>query len=252
MLTHLDLASGKGGFALAAMWAGFETIAFVEKDDYCQKVLKKHWPDVPIVGDIRDVEGIKKVVANATRGRFQQCKREQAETDDFSQMGKVGMEYKRTDRKSSVTLVTAGLPCQPASVAGKRRGTTDDRWLWPEGLQILSEIQPTWAIFENPTGILTLEEGLVFDDLLSEMESKGYEVQPLVIPACAVNAPHIRDRVWIIAHNEGVRLCSTEENTKLGRNFRFTKCYQRNRKSVNNMWAVEPKFCGMVNELSER
>jgi len=100
----------------------------------------------------------------------------------------------------NVTLLTAGVPCQPASVAGKRRGTADDRWLWGEAFRIIHEVKPTWAILENVSGLLTLESSMVFDKLLSDLEGEGYEVQPVVIPACAVNAPHRRDRVWIIAN----------------------------------------------------
>lgn len=159
--THLDLFSGIGGFALAAGWAGFRTIAFSEIDTYASAVLKKHWPDVPNLGDIRSLDG---------------------------------------KRYSGVSLVTAGVPCQPASCAGHQRGDADDRWLWPEALRILGAAKPTFAVFENPPGILALSGGLAFERLLSEMESHGYEVQPIIIPACAVSASHRRDRLWIVAH----------------------------------------------------
>jgi len=113
-LTHIDLFSGIGGFALAAQWAGFETVVFCENDEYCQKVIKKHWPAVPITPDIRDFDGTKR------RG---------------------------------ATLITAGPPCQPISKAGNRAGARDDRWLWPEALRIINEALPRWAVLENPPGI---------------------------------------------------------------------------------------------------
>ena len=160
ILTHLDLFSGIGGFALASRWAGLQTVQFVEIDKFCQKVLNKNFPGVPIHEDIK------------------------------------------TFKSESIKpfLLTAGCPCQPASCAGKRRGKEDDRWLWDEAFRVLEESNPTWAIFENVAGLLSLEKGVVFDNLFAQLEAKGYEVWPVIIPACAVNAPHRRDRVWIVAH----------------------------------------------------
>jgi len=169
-MVHLDLFSGIGGFALACQWAGIETILFVEIDKYCQKVLRKHWPNVPIVEDVRDVEKIKQIIGN------------------------------RTD-----VFITAGVPCQPASQAGKQRGTDDDRWLWPETFAVVRAVKPSWCLFENVTGILALEQGLVFDNLLSELESTGYETGTYIIPAGAVNARHRRDRIWVLAHSTSHR-----------------------------------------------
>lgn len=158
-LTHLSLFSGIGGIDLAAEWAGFETVCFVEIDKFCQKVLRKHWPDVPIVEDIRDVRG-----------------------EQF---------------KQPITLITGGFPCQPVSVAGKRRGKEDDRWLWPEMLRVIREVRPTWVVAENVAGLIRM--GL--NDCLADLEGEGFEVAPFLIPACAVNAPHRRDRVFIVAHD---------------------------------------------------
>lgn len=160
-LTHIDLFSGIGGFALASSWAGFETIVFCEKDKFCHKILNKHWPDVPIIEDIHEFDG---------------------------------------KQFSGATLLTGGVPCQPASTAGKRRGTEDDRWLWPETFRIIREAKPTWTILENVRGLLALEQGMVFDNLLYEVEALGYETRSFVIPACGVNAPHKRERVWVVAH----------------------------------------------------
>lgn len=156
----LDIFSGIGGFSLAASWTDqIETVAFCEIEPYCQKVLHKHWPDVPIFPNIKKLRG---------------------------------------ESIGSVDIVCGGPPCQPASCAGERRGQDDDRWLWEEVLRIIQEIKPTWYIFENVNGLLALENGLAFNKLLSQLEDKGYEVQAYIIPACAVNAPHRRDRVWIV------------------------------------------------------
>lgn len=165
-MRHLDLFSGIGGFALSASWvwgADHEVAAFVEIDPFCRKVLQKHWPDVPIIEDVRNVKG-----------------------SDFE----------------AIDLLTGGFPCQPASCAGKRAGTADDRWLWPEMLQVIHEVQPRIVLAENVPGLLSLESGLVFESVLSDLEVEGYEVQPMLIPACGVGAPHRRDRVWIVARRD--------------------------------------------------
>jgi len=156
-LTHIDLFSGIGGFSLAARWAGLDTIVFCERDKFCQKVLNKHWPGVPIHDDITTFDGTK---------------------------------------YSNVFLLTGGFPCQPFSRAGKRRGKEDDRYLWPEMLRVISETKPHWVIGENVAGFVSM--GL--DGCISDLEREGYEVQAFVIPACAVKAPHRRDRVWIVAN----------------------------------------------------
>ena len=151
---HLDLFSGIGGFALAAHWAGFETVAFCEKERFCQGVLERHWPHVPIIEDIHDFRG-----------------------------GEHG----------EVELLTGGFPCTPFSISGKRRGKEDHRALWPEMARIVQESKPTWIIAENVAGILSLGIG----EVLADLEGLGYEMQTFLVPACAVGAPHRRDRVWI-------------------------------------------------------
>jgi len=156
-LTHIDLFSGIGGFSLAGEWAGFRTIVFCEKNKFCQRVLKKHWPKIPIVPEIRDFDGTK---------------------------------------WQGATLLTGGFPCQPFSVAGKRRGENDDRYLWPEMFRVISEARPAWVLAENVAGIIHL----ALDKVLTDLESEGYKTETFIIPACAVNAPHRRDRVWIIAN----------------------------------------------------
>lgn len=168
IMNHLDLFSGIGGFSLAARWVwGKEhnIIGFCEIDKFCQKVLKKHWPNVTIFPEIKELKGY----------QFE-----------------------------AVDLITGGVPCQPASVAGKRRGTKDDRWLWKQTFEVIRHIKPRFCILENVRGILSLEGGMVFENLLLELESYGYETATFIIPACAVNAPHRRDRVWIIANSKDI------------------------------------------------
>lgn len=99
-------------------------------------------------------------------------------------------------------IVTGGFPCQPFSQAGKRKGTADDRYLWPEMLRVIQLAKPEWVIAENVRGLVTWNEGMVLEQVCSDLEAQGYEIQPLIIPALAVNAPHRRDRVWFIAHNK--------------------------------------------------
>jgi DNA (cytosine-5)-methyltransferase 1 len=154
-MNHLDLFSGIGGFALAAQWMGWETIAFCEQDKYCQKVLGKNFPDTSIYNDIRTIPRI-----------------------------------------GGIDLITGGFPCQPFSVAGKQASKEDDRYLWPAMLQVIEQEKPTWVIGENVGGIINL----ALDQVLADLEAKDYSCQSFIIPACSLNAPHRRDRVWIVAH----------------------------------------------------
>lgn len=161
----LDLFSGIGGISLAAEWAGIETVAFCEIEPYCQKVLRRHWPDVPIYEDVRTIT------------------KEQLERDGVMEDG-------------TIDLICGGYPCQPFSAAGKRRGSEDDRHLWPEMFRLVRELRPTWVVGENVAGHVTL--GL--DDVLADLEGEGYKVRAFLIPACGVGAPHKRERVFIVAH----------------------------------------------------
>ena len=156
--THLDLFSGIGGFALAAKWAGFETIAFCECEPFAQRVLRKNFPDVPILDDVREIDG-----------------------RDFL----------------GTTLISGGFPCQPYSHAGKRRGKEDHRALGGEMVRLVSEARPRWVLGENVAGFATM--GL--DEMLSDLEDLRYSCEAIIIPACAIDAPHRRDRVWIVGHD---------------------------------------------------
>tara|TARA_R110002012_G_scaffold27666_3_gene88285 strand:- start:8416 stop:9795 length:1380 start_codon:yes stop_codon:yes gene_type:complete len=162
----LDLFSGIGGFSLGAEYNNIETIGFVEKDVFCQKVLRKHWPNVPILGDIRDV---------------------------------------KRDTFESVDIVSGGFPCQPFSVAGKRRGTDDDRYLWDETIRVVSLYKPRWFVGENVEGIVNIQNGMVLRQVQNDLEKEGFEVQCGIIPASGIGAWHQRKRVWIIAHSNSNR-----------------------------------------------
>jgi DNA (cytosine-5)-methyltransferase 1 len=158
----LDLFSGIGGFSLGLEAAGFETVAFCEFDQEAQKVLRKNWPKVPIFSDVRTL----------TKQELQD------------------------NGIKDIRLICGGYPCQPFSIAGQRRGAEDDRHLWPEMFRLVKELRPDWVIGENVAGHINM--GL--DEVLSDLEAEGYTARPFVIPACAVDALHRRDRVWIIAH----------------------------------------------------
>lgn len=179
--THIDLFSGLGGFALAAARNGVRTIQFCEIDQRCRDFLARVWPGVAIHDDVRSLG-----VADA--GCIECREDESGRGPDWgAAAGGAG---------APIWLLTAGVPCQPASRAGKQRGSADDRWLWPEALRLLRHYQPTWALFENPPGIGDV--GLA--GILAEVEAEGYEVRVHGVPACAVGAPHRRERYWIVAH----------------------------------------------------
>jgi len=178
----IDLFSGIGGFSLAGDWMGWKTICFCEIDKFCTKVLNNHWSGVPVFDDIYTLTYEK--IKNETR-------------------------YD----PSEPTIIVGGFPCQPFSNAGKRKGTADNRYLWPEMLRVISEVKPQWVIGENVAGLLSMDDGKVFDRILSDLEAEGYEVEPYLIPACGVGAWHRRNRVWITAHSRLQRPTKHEKQT---------------------------------------
>jgi DNA (cytosine-5)-methyltransferase 1 len=166
-LRHFDVCSGIGGFALGFRWAALsEPVAFCEIDEYCQKVLAKNFPNIPIFNDVKELVN-----------------------------EKTKPESTRTIPDHDI--LTSGYPCQPFSVAGKRRGEEDPRNIWPYVYEIVKRKHPTWCVFENVYGHVAM--GL--DKVLNEMEMEGYTTQTFIVPACSLDAPHLRNRLWIVAHS---------------------------------------------------
>jgi len=163
-MRHGSLFSGIGGFDLAAQWMGWENIFHCEWNKFGQQVLKYYWPKAISYEDI-------------TKTNF-------------------------TIHRGGIDILTGGFPCQPYSSAGKRLGKEDERHLWPEMLRAIREIQPSWVVGENVRGLTNWNGGMVFDEVQVELEAQGYEVLPFLLPACAVNAPHRRDRIWFVAHSK--------------------------------------------------
>jgi len=168
-LKVLDLFSGLGGFSLGLERTGhFETVAFCDNNKYSKLVIDKHWKGIKIYDDIKEI----------TKEKF------------------------TTDGIEAPDIITGGVPCQPFSVAGKQKGTSDDRYLWPEMFRIIKAFKSKFVIVENVRGIVNIENGMVFETVCSDLESEGYEVQAFNIPAAGVGAPHRRERIWFIAVRE--------------------------------------------------
>lgn len=161
-MRHGSLFSGIGGFDLAAEWMGWENLFHCELQPFNRRVLEYYWPSADSHTDIKKLNG------NKYEGK--------------------------------IDILSGGFPCQPFSAAGKRKGTEDERHLWPEMLRVIREIKPAHIVGENVGGFLTWNDGLVFEQVHADLEAAGYEVQAFVLPACAKDAPHQRDRVWIVAH----------------------------------------------------
>lgn len=194
-MRHLDLFSGIGGFALAArsVWKeSHEIVGFSDNDAFCRNVLRKNFPNAPIYGDIRELtaERLAADAAGLGRGGMRRTQ------DERTYAGFASRHHAdRCDHAPRVDLLTGGFPCQPFSNAGKKRGREDDRYLWPQMLRIVRETRPAWILGENVAGIVAM----ALDQVCADLEREGYAVQPFIIPAAAVGAPHRRDRVWIVA-----------------------------------------------------
>ena len=219
----LDLFSGIGGFSLGLERAGMETVAFCEIEAFPQKVLAKHWPDVPIYTDVKELTG------------------DRLRADGVISDG---------DR----VVLTGGYPCQPFSTAGQRRGENDDRHLWPEVARLIQELQPAFCVFENVAGHISL--GL--DQVLSDLEGLGYTAETFVIPACAVNAIHRRDRLWIIAYPDnsgnnsprrGIDGNGPEKEQGRAQQPQPEPCRHI---SESKVWATQPTICRGDDGLSRR
>lgn len=163
-MKHGSLFSGIGGFDLAATWMGWENVFQCEKDAFCRKVLQYYWPKTECYEDVRQFKG------ELYKGR--------------------------------IDVLTGGFPCQPFSSAGKRKGTADNRYLWPEMYRIIGEVRPRWVVGENVVGLLNWNRGMAFEKVQVDLEASGYETRPFVLPAAGVGAPHRRDRVWIVAYSK--------------------------------------------------
>ena len=166
-MRHGSLFSGIGGFDLAAEWMGWENVFHCEWNEFGQKILKYYWPNAISYGDITKT--------------------------DFS------------IHRGQIDIITGGFPCQPYSMAGKRKGKADERHLWPEMLRAIREIQPSWIVGENVPGIINWSGGLVFHEVQADLEASGYEVFPIILPACSVNAFHKRERIWFISYSSSFR-----------------------------------------------
>lgn len=161
-MNHGSLFSGIGGFDLAAEWMNWENLFHVEIDPFCRQILNYYWPKAISYDNIKETD------FTVWRGR--------------------------------IDILTGGFPCQPYSAAGLRRGKEDERHLWPEMLRAIREIKPRWVVAENVYGLISWDKGLVFKEVQTDLENEGYEVQPVILPAAGINAPHIRQRVWFIAY----------------------------------------------------
>jgi len=175
-MNHGSLFSGIGGFDLAAEWMGWNNKFHCEWNEFGQQILNYYWPEAESYGDI-------------------------TKTDFTVWNGKID-------------ILTGGFPCQPYSQAGKRRGKEDERHLWPEMLRAIKEIEPRWIVGENVYGIVNWSDGMVFEEVQDELENEGYTVQPYILPAAGVNAPHQRYRVWFVAYaiNKGLQRAERGES----------------------------------------
>ena len=225
-MRHGSLFSGIGGFDLASEWMGWENVFHCEWNEFGQKVLNHYWPKAITYHDITKT--------------------------DF------------TIHRGTIDILTGGFPCQPYSTAGKRLGKEDERHLWPEMLRAIREIQPTWVVGENVLGLVNWNDGLVFHEVQADLEAQGYEVQPYVLPAASVNAPHRRDRVWFVAFNSKSerdskvgKICNRQNNDSVGirkENINATNTESNDAKRIsefnNNKWQnSEEKRSGFCNEF---
>ena len=166
-MTHGSLFSGIGGFELAARWCGFTNVFSCEIEPFNRRVLHHHFPESEMHDDIKEMDA--------------------------------------TQYYGRVDIISGGFPCQPYSVAGKRLGKEDERHLWPEMLRIIREVAPAYVVGENVRGLVNWSTGMVFEEVCSDLEAEGYDVQPFILPAAGVGAPHKRDRIFFVAYSNDRR-----------------------------------------------
>ena len=195
-MTHASLFSGIGGFDLAAEWMGWENLFHCEWNPFGQRVLKHHFPNSISYNDITKT--------------------------DFS------------IHRGQVDILTGRFPCQPYSQSGKRLGKEDERHLWPEMLRTIQEVQPRWVVGENVLGLVNWNGGLVFEEVQTDLEAKGYEVQAYVLPACAKNAPHRRDRVWFVAYSNFNGLHKLNSNDEIKSTNRRINAFSNFNQSIDD------------------
>ena len=179
-MNHGSLFSGIGGFDLAAEWMGWDNKFHCEWEDFPKQILKHYWPNAKSYGDIKQT--------------------------DF------------TIWNGKIDILTGGFPCQPYSSAGKRLGKEDERHLWPEMLRAIRQIKPRWVVGENVFGLITWNDGMVFEEVQADLEAEGYEVQPYILPAASTNAPHKRNRVWFVAYCGSERCGRWDITSKANKN----------------------------------
>jgi len=206
-MKHGSLFSGIGGFDLASEWMGWENVFHCEWMEFPRKVLDYYWPNADSHIDI--------------------CK----------------TDFKKYANK--IDILTGGFPCQPFSMAGKRKGTEDERYLWGEMLRAIQEIKPKYVIAENVYGITNIDGGLVFEQVCLDLEAQGYEVQPFIIPAAAKNAPHRRDRVWFVAYSRCINKRSKTESKRTSSDFTGCGCneYKRITNCSKEIWNATNSEC---------
>ncbi len=190
-----SLFSGIGGLDLGLQRAGMEIVWQVEVDEWCRRVLARHFPDAVRYGDVRACHGETVADAKPVGSSRATTAEQQANADPVAGCCSL----------APVDLICGGFPCQPVSHAGRRLGAADDRWLWSEFLRIIREVRPRWALVENVPGLLSIDDGRLFGGILRDLAESGYAAEWDCIPAAAVGAPHIRDRVFIVAHAPGVQ-----------------------------------------------
>ena len=202
-MKHGSLFSGIGGFDLAAQWMGWDNVFHCEISPFCQKILKHYWPNADSLDDIK--------------------------TTDF------------TKYEGQIDIISGGFPCQPYSLAGQRKGTEDDRHLWPQMLRAIREIKPRWIVGENVYGLINWNGGLVFEEIHADLETQGYEVWATILPAVSKDAPHRRDRVWFVAYaaGNGLHDKSTKTNNAITENNQQSGSqWERTIEGFSNEWVT--------------